>query len=120
MENLPDKEPTPRKLAGLNLYILAFALFATLIAGVAIGLLVSRSVVVQDTAIVVTATPDTDSQTVAQAALETSPSPTTQVEEKSNTSPPTPTIMDFVLSDARHFQGSANAPITLVEFSDFK
>jgi protein-disulfide isomerase len=33
---------------------------------------------------------------------------------------PTPTIMDFVLSDARHFQGQADAPITLIEFSDFK
>jgi len=35
-------------------------------------------------------------------------------------SAPTPTIMDFVLSDARHFQGNPNAPVTLVEFSDFK
>ena len=32
---------------------------------------------------------------------------------------PTPTIMDFVLSDARHFQGNKAAPITIVEFSDF-
>ncbi|MCG3210270.1 MAG: hypothetical protein FOGNACKC_03901 [Anaerolineae bacterium] len=31
-----------------------------------------------------------------------------------------PTIMDFVLADARHFQGSAGTPITIVEFSDFK
>lgn len=121
MENLPDKEPTPGKLARLNLYILGFALFATLIAGVAIGLLISRPVVVQDTAIVVTATPGTNVQSVAQTASETSSSPTTaQAEDKSNASPPTPTIMDFVLSDARHFQGSSDAPITLVEFSDFK
>ena len=35
-------------------------------------------------------------------------------------SAPTPTIMDFVLSDARHFQGNPNALVTLVEFSDFK
>ena len=33
---------------------------------------------------------------------------------------PTPTIMEFVLSDARHFQGSEDAPVTVVEFSDFK
>jgi protein-disulfide isomerase len=33
---------------------------------------------------------------------------------------PTPTIMDFVLSDARHFQGDSSAPVTLVEFSDLK
>jgi hypothetical protein len=35
MENSSNKEPTPGKLAGLNLYILDFALLATLVAGVA-------------------------------------------------------------------------------------
>ncbi len=33
---------------------------------------------------------------------------------------PTPTIMEFVMSDARHWQGDDAAPITIVEFSDFK
>lgn len=33
---------------------------------------------------------------------------------------PTPTMMDFILSDARHFQGEPNAPVILVEFSDFR
>lgn len=33
---------------------------------------------------------------------------------------PTPSVMEFVLADARHFQGEANAPVTLIEFSDFK
>lgn len=52
-----------------------------------------------------------ESETQANApALEDNPAP----------SAPTPTIMDFVLSDARHFQGSPNAPVTLIEFSDFK
>jgi protein-disulfide isomerase len=32
----------------------------------------------------------------------------------------TPTIMEFVLSDARHVQGEAEAPVTVVESSDFK
>lgn len=45
-------------------------------------------------------------------------SPTAAAESAADTSP-TPTIMDFVLSDARHFQGSNDAPVTLVEFSDF-
>jgi protein-disulfide isomerase len=33
---------------------------------------------------------------------------------------PTPSIMEFLLSDARHFQGDSDAPLTLIEFSDFK
>ncbi len=33
---------------------------------------------------------------------------------------PTPTIMDFVMADARHWQGDEVAPVTIVEFSDFK
>lgn len=52
---------------------------------------------------------ETETQANAPAA-ESNPEP----------SAPTPTIMEFVLSDARHFQGSADAPVTMVEFSDFK
>jgi hypothetical protein len=44
----------------------------------------------------------------------------TTTEDPAATALPTPTIMDFVLSDARHFQGDDNAPVTMVEFSDFK
>jgi protein-disulfide isomerase len=33
---------------------------------------------------------------------------------------PTPTIMEFLMSDARHIQGAADAPVTIIEFSDFK
>jgi len=33
---------------------------------------------------------------------------------------PTPTLMEFVMADARHIQGNADAPVTLIEFSDFK
>lgn len=41
-------------------------------------------------------------------------------EDNPEPSAPTPTIMDFVLSDARHFQGSDDALVTMIEFSDFK
>jgi protein-disulfide isomerase len=34
--------------------------------------------------------------------------------------PATPTIMEFVMSDARHMQGDVDAPVTIIEFSDFK
>lgn len=41
------------------------------------------------------------------------------IESAPDASAPTPTIMDFVLTDARHFKGSPAAPVTIVEFSDF-
>lgn len=113
MENSSGPEPAPGKLAGLNLYILGFALLATLVAGVAIGLLINRPAT--NSQVVVTATLDPGSQTVAQTTIQNEPPAST------NTGlAPAPTIMDFVLADARHFQGSPDAPITLVEFSDFR
>jgi protein-disulfide isomerase len=51
---------------------------------------------------------------------------TVQAEGKAGSAPaetsasPTPTLMEFVLADARHFQGDRAAPVTIVEFSDFK
>lgn len=43
----------------------------------------------------------------------------TAIESAPDALAPTPTIMDFVLTDARHFKGSSDAPVTIVEFSDF-
>ncbi|MFC1974792.1 hypothetical protein ACFLXQ_00160 [Chloroflexota bacterium] len=73
--------------------------------------------------VVVTATPDP--QAVAQVessspAAQSDTSTTTNTESDSNNAVPTPSIMDFLLSDARHFQGNADAPVTIIEFSDFK
>ncbi|NIN35678.1 MAG: hypothetical protein GTO60_11575 [Gammaproteobacteria bacterium] len=126
MENSSNPEPAQGKGKGINVYILAFALIATLIAGVAIGLLINRPA--ETIQVVVTATPNPDSQPVAQANEQAAQEPAqnnasaagADSENDTSTGPPTPTIMDFVLSDARHFQGSADAPVTLIEFSDFK
>ncbi len=127
MENSSNNEPAQSKVTGINIYILGFALIATLIAGVAIGLLINRPT--PSTQVVVTATADSNSRPVAQANEQPSPessqnnAPDATTGDENDTSaaaPPTPTIMDFVLSNARHFQGSADAPVTIVEFSDFK
>jgi len=67
--------------------------------------------------VVVTATPDPEQQAVAQAQAESS----SGVDESADTSTVSPDdIMEFLLSDARHFQGNADAPVTLIEFSDFR
>jgi protein-disulfide isomerase len=127
MENSSDKESTQGRFVGVNLYILGFALIATLITGVAIGLLIDRST--QSVQVVVTATPNPNSRPVARAneqqsqtsAQSNSAATTTSSgDDTTAAGPPTPTIMDFVLSDARHFQGDPNAPVTLIELSDFK
>ena len=33
---------------------------------------------------------------------------------------PTPPLMDIAASDARHFKGDPDAPVTIVEFGDFQ
>lgn len=128
MENSSNNRSAQSKVTGINIYILGFALIATLIAGVAIGLLINRPT--QSTQIVVTATSDPNKQPVtqtneqqpAQASTQSNSAVATTGPENDPTAagPSTPTIMDFVLSNARHFLGRPDAPVTLIEFSDFK
>ncbi len=112
MEQPPISPPPPSPDApGVNPFFLwstLAATFVSFVAGVALGflgrpLLVPDKTVVEEkiVEVVVTATP------IAQAT------PTAASNEP-------PSIMDFVMSDARHIQGQADAPITIVEFSDFK
>lgn len=94
---------------------------AALFLGAVIGYGFGRSQSEPPVQVMVTATPaegmaQTNS-TPAPSAKQ--PSPPSSASE-SAAGAPTPTIMDFVLADARHFQGSSSAPITMVEFSDFK
>ncbi len=62
--------------------------------------------------VVVTATPDPN-----QAAGE---SGEPEVIVVTATPTPTPDFMADLLADARHFQGEDDAPVTMIEFSDFK
>ena len=125
MEPSSDSAAPQGRPGRINLFILGFVLIATLVAGIAIGLLINRPVVVEPAQMAVPL--KSEGQTVAQAgqppaqaALQNPSATTTEAEGESSAALPTPTIMDFVLSDARHFRGSPDAPVTIVEFSDFK
>ncbi|MFQ5576942.1 MAG: hypothetical protein ACE5G8_08140 [Anaerolineae bacterium] len=115
--HLSNSPPSP----GISGGYFALALLVTLVsfvAGLAVGFL-GRPLVVKDTPVVqeklvevvVTATPgpagDAQAQALSNAGDEPAPDEP-------------PTIMDLVMSDARHIQGQPNAPITIVEFADFK
>lgn len=93
-------------------------LVITFVLGLAIGF-VGRPMVIKDLPTEAAATngAKSDRTEVAQA---TAPPQPTEAESDTNKDSPTPTIMDFLLSDARHIQGNASAPVTIVEFSDFK
>ena len=119
-------EPTTNQIRSGGVSPLSFVLglIATLVIGGIIGYGLGLVQAGREPAmVVVTATPNP--QAVAQ--IVPSPTPLTQDDsatttnaDASNNSPATPTIMDFLLSDARHFQGNADAPVTIIEFSDFK
>ncbi len=121
MEHSSDNDSPQSEASGVSSLYLGLALAAMFVVGVAIGFL-GRPLVMKNSPaeVVVTAIPDTDSQVVAQATSQQASSTSTETGDNTSTLPPTPTIMDFVLSDARHFQGSPDSPVTMVEFSDFK
>jgi hypothetical protein len=110
-------------LSRLNLIL---ALVTVFVIGLAMGFLL-RPQIIGDVPVAVAVTVIPNNQVVTLA--EQSPAQTAPQNQSSSMAGPeptseraaaTPTIMDFVLSDARHFLGSNDAPITLIEFSDFK
>lgn len=112
--------PSPARPSNLTLLIIGITFFAALFLGMAVGYGVGRSQSKPPVQVVVTATA---AEAVAQAGdtpAQVTQQPTAASAPETADGQPTPTIMDFVLSDARHFQGSTDAPITVVEFSDFK
>ena len=61
-------------------------------------------------------------QATQEVALTDTPAPanTPQQEKPAPVQIPTVSVMDIVLEDARHIKGNADAPVTIVEYSDFK
>ena len=121
MEHLPDNKPAQGNKKGSSNLLWGLALLVVLIVGLSAGYLISQAQN-RPVQVVVTATPEPNQQAAGQTAAQppTKPATTPSSTADNANTPPTPTIMEFVLSDARHFQGSDKAPITMIEFSDFK
>ena len=67
------------------------------------------------------AVPEVEQATPEVTVTDTPASANTQQQEKpSPVEIPTVSVMDVVLENARHIKGNADAPVTIVEFSDFK
>lgn len=133
MEDFPQvSSPHARYLP---LYM-GLAFVGTLALGLIIGFL-TRPLIIPDRVEVVEVVPTaalSTGQVTAQTDVETSPAQTTnnatsegdassteaQPAANADAAPPTPTIMDFLMADARHIQGVEDAPVTIIEFSDFK
>ncbi len=128
----PAAEPRAGSTQSVNPLLLGLTLAIVFLLGLGLGFL-GRPALIKDLPIevVVTVVPN-ESEAVAQADAQPEASGSgnrgaASGEAQSGMSSsgdnsaanPTPTIMDFVLSDARHIQGSDAAPVTVIEFSDF-
>ena len=120
----PDRSGRPF----LTAVALGFTLAIIFIIGLALGFL-GRPLLIQDlpVAVAVTIVPNADLQSEGQGNQSPLPSVTSErpaasiePEADSLTTAPTPTIMEFVLADARHSLGNTDVPVVMVEFSDFK
>jgi len=115
MEDFDSTPSDPQPSGGIKPLSFALGVIAALVIGGVIGYGVGLYQAAQippqvvEVEVVVTATPDPE-QAVAQAE---SSSPADQPASPDD-------IMEFLLSDARHFQGDTDAPVTLIEFSDFR
>jgi hypothetical protein len=112
MEDSPNVSSSHARY--LPIYM-GLAFVGTLALGLIIGFL-TRPLIIPDRVEVV--------EVVPTAALSTgeAEASSTETQSAANTddAPPTPTIMDFLMADARHIQGVEDAPVTIIEFSDFK
>lgn len=138
MDSTSEQTLQPRASAGVNPMNLGFGLVAAFALGLGLGFF-GRPAIINDVPVqvVVTVVPNSNPQAITEAPAP-SEGPVTSAEEpaagqsgRANddaaapanpTAPaePTPTLMEFVMADARHIQGNADAPVTVIEFSDFK
>ncbi len=141
-ESSPPVPPVEQKPVAQPAQVNPMNIGFGLVAAFALGLLLGffgRPTMIADVPIQVMVTVVPDSQAIAQILSDNSqnteavePEEAAEAEspaelsaesagaEGVNDAGPTPTIMDFVMADARHWQGDEASPVTIVEFSDFK
>jgi protein-disulfide isomerase len=122
MEEFSNTPSDPSPSSGIKPLSFVFGLVAALVLGGVIGYglglyqAAQQPPAVVEVEVVVTATPGPEPPAVAQA--DEVPA---SAEETTNDPPASPDeIMEFLLADVRHVQGDADAPVTLIEFSDFQ
>lgn len=91
-----------------NLWVTLLVGIAMLLIGVLVGFF-GRSLV----------TPQPENETSVAVADTGVSSAASQASQPAST-PSTAALMDAVVAQTRHFKGDANAPITIIEFGDFK
>lgn len=101
-------ESPPQKQTWLNLGLISVLL---LLVAVSVYLWIPR-LTEQDNA---TALVTSGNATQAQNS-----SLTTESSNKESINRPADAVMEHLLTQARHIEGSADAPVTIIEFSDFK
>lgn len=119
----PDRAAEPSTSQAIGPVYFGTALAIAFAVGLFVGL-TGRPLVIGDVPVqvIVTVVPEQSSDAVAQAPA----TPASQAiaqnagEEAAGDGTATPTIMEFVMADARHVQGDPDAPVTMVEYSDFK
>ncbi len=110
MNDTPNEQAPPPRTSTKTWLLITLGFVITLLAGLAIGLRLRP----ESTVIDISVTPDT-----ANGSFSAAPS----AQQATSSEPQgagNPDLMTVLLSDARHFEGDPNAPITFIEFSDFK
>lgn len=134
----PSPPASPKESGrGISPLLIGVALTLFFVVGLSLGFFI-RPAIIDDAPVEVVVTvnapasgggavaeaPTPDVVEEAEAAV--NPDSSEEPASETNTESPevaaeaTPTIMEFLMEDARHVDGNPDAPITIIEFSDFK
>lgn len=135
MEQMPTSYQTNVSVSPIYFTLAMVVAVVSFIAGTTVGYM-GRPLVAgeqianqaQSTELIVDAIENLETKIIAQNGSTTTETASSANENNENNENPASTggdngqagIMDLVLADAKHYAGDPNAPVTIVEFSDFK